>query len=45
MGREDREGAGGSMKRSFGNAFGNTMGCFVAGVVILIILMAITQGG
>ena len=45
MGKEDREGAGSAMKRSAGNAFGNTMGCFAAGIVILIILIAIAQQG
>ena len=45
MGRDDRESMSGSMKRSAGNAFGNAMGCFAAGIVIIIILMVLSQSG
>jgi hypothetical protein len=44
MGREDRDGFGGSMKRSAGNAMGNTIGCFFGIVIIVIMLMALAQG-
>lgn len=43
MSKEDKEGAGGAMKKSFGNAFGITLGCFATGIVILMILMVLEQ--